>query len=93
MHFVPAIAAAIQQQLDSFPSDGDNLLKEQTDQRVIIKLNIHVGNISLVDQFEWDLAEEKNSPEDFARKLCADLSLGGEFVSAIAYSIRGQVRF
>jgi hypothetical protein len=39
-------------------------------------LNIHVGNISLVDQFEWDLADEINSPEEFAKKLCADLSLG-----------------
>ena len=58
---------------------------------MIIKLNIHVGNISLVDQFEWDLAEEQNSPEDFARKICGELSLGGEFVTAIAYSIRGQV--
>ena len=67
------------------------MLKDQSDQRVIIKLNIHVGNISLVDQFEWDLSEEKNSPEDFARKICADLSLGGEFVTAISYSIRGQV--
>ena len=50
-----------------------------------------MGNISLVDQFEWDLAEEQNSPEDFARKICGELSLGGEFVTAIAYSIRGQV--
>ncbi len=60
-------------------------------QRVIVKLNIHVGNTSLVDQFEWDLSEEKNSPEEFAKKLCSDLSLGGEFVTAIVYSIRGQV--
>ena len=29
-----------------------------------------------MDQFEWDLADEKNSPEEFAKKLCADLSLG-----------------
>ena len=65
--------------------------QEQTDQRVIIKLNIHVGNISLVDQFEWDLSDERNQPEEFAKKLCADLSLGGEFVTAIVYSIRGQV--
>ncbi|TRY77899.1 hypothetical protein TCAL_08110 [Tigriopus californicus] len=91
INFVPAIAAAVQQQLDSFPTDTENLLKEQADQRVIIKLNIHVGNISLVDQFEWDLAEENNTPEEFAKKICADLSLGGEFVSAIAYSIRGQL--
>ena len=93
VNFVPAIAAAIQQQLDGTQSNdfAENLLKEQTDQRVIIKLNIHVGNISLVDQFEWDLSDERNQPEEFAKKLCADLSLGGEFVTAIVYSIRGQV--
>lgn len=48
--FVPAIAAAIRQQLEAFPSDPPAILEEQTDQRVIIKLNIHVGNTSLVDQ-------------------------------------------
>ena len=48
LNFVPAIAAAIQQQVESFPSETDNLLREQKDQRVVIKLNIHIGNISLV---------------------------------------------
>jgi SWI/SNF-related matrix-associated actin-dependent regulator of chromatin subfamily B protein 1 len=91
VNFVPAITAAINQQLESFPSETDNLLKEQRDQRVVIKLNIHIGNHSLVDQFEWDLAEENNSPEDFSRKLCADLGLGGEFVTAVTYSVRGQL--
>ena len=90
LHFVPAITAAINQQIENFPT-GD-LLKAQQDRRVIIKLNIHIGNISLVDQFEWDLADENNSPEEFAQKLCADLSLGGEFVTAIVYSVRGQVK-
>merc|ERR1711971_1495940 len=28
---------------------------------------------------------------EFARKICADLSLGGEFVTAIVYSVRGQI--
>ena len=55
------------------------------------QLNIHVGNVSLVDQFEWDLSSPLNSPEHFARQLCADLGLGGEFVTTIAYSIRGQL--
>jgi len=91
LNFVPAIAGAIQQQVESFPSESDNLLKEQKDQRVVIKLNIHVGNISLVDQFEWDLSEERNSPEEYSRKLCADLGLGGEFSTAVLYSIRGQL--
>ncbi|XKL64864.1 hypothetical protein PGB90_004950 [Kerria lacca] len=87
--FVPAIAQAIRQQVDAFPTD--NILEEQYDQRVIIKLNIHVGNTSLVDQVEWDMSEKENSPEKFAMKLCAELGLGGEFVTAIAYSIRGQL--
>lgn len=94
-----------------------------------MQLNIHVGNISLVDQFEWDMSESDNSPEDFAQTLCAELGvylaslsyillqlgwvlnlnlqitcitdvnilpviisgLGGEFVTCIAYSIRGQL--
>merc|ERR1712126_476828 len=93
IHFVPAVTAAVQQQLDNFPSEGENLLKEQQDQRVIIKLNIHIGNISLVDQFEWDLADENNSPEEFSKKLCCDLGLGGEFVTAVLYSIRGQLAY
>ncbi|OQR74102.1 SWI/SNF 1-like [Tropilaelaps mercedesae] len=88
--FVPQIAASMRQQIEAFPSDP-SLLEEQTDQRVLIKLNIHVGNISLVDQFEWDMSERANSPEEFAAKLCSDLGLGGEFVTAIAYSIRGQL--
>lgn len=115
--FVPAIASAIRQQIESYPTDS--ILEDQADQRVIIKvtpsrlcppqslvvathtsltprrlgpqLNIHVGNISLVDQFEWDMSERENSPEKFALKLCSELGLGGEFVTTIAYSIRGQL--
>ena len=47
--------------------------------------------MSLVDQFEWDLSNPLNNPEDFAKQLCSDLGLGGEFVTTIAYSIRGQL--
>jgi SWI/SNF-related matrix-associated actin-dependent regulator of chromatin subfamily B protein 1 len=86
--FLPAIAQSIHQQieahLDPVPVD-----EQATDQRALLKLNIHVGNQSLVDQFEWDMSEATNSPEVFAKKICADLGLGGEFVAAIAYSIRG----
>lgn len=44
-----------------------------------------------MDQFEWDMSERENSPEKFALKLCSELGLGGEFVTTIAYSIRGQL--
>ena len=55
--------------MESYPSESDNLLKEQQDQRVVIKLNIHLGNISLVDQFEWDISDDKNNPEEFSRSF------------------------
>ncbi|XP_046361409.1 SWI/SNF-related matrix-associated actin-dependent regulator of chromatin subfamily B member 1-like isoform X2 [Haliotis cracherodii] len=89
INFVSAVAQAIRQQIEASPTD--TIVEDQKDQRVILKLNIHVGNISLVDQFEWDLSEPENSPEEFSTKLCAELGLGGEFVTAIAYSIRGQL--
>ncbi|KAH0812246.1 hypothetical protein GEV33_010540 [Tenebrio molitor] len=89
--FVPAIAQAIRQQLDAFPAEPSGIIEEGSDQRVIIKLNIHVGNTSLVDQVEWDMSEKQNNPEEFALILCSELGLGGEFVTAIAYSIRGQL--
>ncbi len=54
-------------------------------------MNLQVGNMSLVDQFEWDLSNPQNNPEEFSRQLCADLGLGGEFVTTISYSIRGQL--
>jgi hypothetical protein len=37
------------------------------------------------------MSESLNTPESFASELCRDLGLGGEFVTAIAYSIRGQL--
>lgn len=39
LSFVPAIAQSIRQQIDAFPTD--NLLDEQADQRVILKV-IHI---------------------------------------------------
>uniref|UniRef100_A0A7E4VAI5 SWI/SNF-related matrix-associated actin-dependent regulator of chromatin subfamily B member 1 n=1 Tax=Panagrellus redivivus TaxID=6233 RepID=A0A7E4VAI5_PANRE len=87
--FQGPIAASIQQQIDAhrdiIPLEGT------TDQRAIMKLNIHVGNESLTDTFEWDISNKDYTPEEFARKLCTDLSIGGEFEGAIAYSIRGQI--
>ncbi|KAJ4320562.1 SWI/SNF chromatin-remodeling complex subunit [Neodidymelliopsis sp. IMI 364377] len=58
--------------------------------RILIKLNITIGQHTLVDQFEWEINNALNSPEDFARQMAADLSLSGEFITAIAHSIREQ---
>lgn len=48
--FLPAISQSIVQQLESHAELP--ITESSTDQRVVIKLNIHVGNQSLVDQFE-----------------------------------------
>ena len=58
--------------------------------RITIKLNITIGQNTLVDQFEWEINNPSNSPEDFARQMTRDLSLPGEFTTAIAHSIREQ---
>ena len=58
--------------------------------RITIKLNITIGQHTLVDQFEWEINNPSNSPEVFARQMTRDLSLAGEFTTAIAHSIREQ---
>ena len=58
--------------------------------RIGIKLNITIGQNCLEDQFEWDMNNPENSPEEFARKMTTELCLSGEFTTAIAHSIREQ---
>ncbi|KAJ5770247.1 uncharacterized protein N7511_002298 [Penicillium nucicola] len=58
--------------------------------RILVKLNITIGQHTLIDQFEWDINDPSNSPEEFAMRMTDDLSLSGEFTTAIAHSIREQ---
>ncbi|KAJ5690649.1 hypothetical protein N7462_005041 [Penicillium macrosclerotiorum] len=58
--------------------------------RILVKLNITIGQHTLIDQFEWDINDPQNSPEEFALRMTDDLSLSGEFTTAIAHSIREQ---
>ena len=58
--------------------------------RVLIKINITIDQHTLVDQFEWEINNPLNSPEEFAQQMTRDLSLSGEFTTAIAHCIREQ---
>ncbi|KXX80498.1 SWI/SNF chromatin-remodeling complex subunit snf5 [Madurella mycetomatis] len=58
--------------------------------RILVKLNITIGAHTLVDQFEWEINNPMNSPEEFAAAMARDLSLSGEFTTAIAHCIREQ---
>lgn len=61
------------------------------DLRIKIKLDIVVGQNQLIDQFEWDISNSENNAEEFAENMCQELQLPGEFITAIAHSIREQV--
>ncbi|SZF06085.1 unnamed protein product [Blumeria hordei] len=58
--------------------------------RILIKLNITVGSHTLEDKFEWEINNPLNSPEEFALSMTRELSLSGEFTTAIAHCIREQ---
>ncbi|KAJ3327077.1 SWI/SNF chromatin-remodeling complex subunit [Blyttiomyces sp. JEL0837] len=104
--FAATIAKAIQDQIDEYydhPLHGgkgittgrDNegyAVTDAPDLRVVIKLDITIGGVSLIDSFEWDINCEKNSPEVFADTLITDLGLGLEFKTAIVHAIREQVQ-
>lgn len=79
------------------------VLDEDSEWRIIIKLDLQIGDTHLNDQFEWPLLPQfvpdiessvkVPTPEKFASQLCADLGIAGEFVSTIAHSIREQLCF
>jgi SWI/SNF-related matrix-associated actin-dependent regulator of chromatin subfamily B member 1 len=52
---------------------------------------VRIGRITVRDQFEWDINNPDNSPEDFADCMCADLGLSSDFVVPIAHQIREKV--
>ncbi|KAI9801104.1 MAG: SWI/SNF chromatin-remodeling complex subunit [Piccolia ochrophora] len=58
--------------------------------RILIKLNVTIGQHTLIDQFEWEINNPLNSPEEFAKQMSRELGLSGEFTTAIAHSIREQ---
>lgn len=51
------------------------MMKQNEFESIHFQLNIHVGSVSLVDQFEWDASDRENSPEEFARVLAAELGM------------------
>ena len=100
---IQQVAASIHEQIHDFhphvfideePLDPHlpyNAYKDD-EMRILIKLNITIGQHTLVDQFEWDINNPMNSPEEFAKQMALDLSLSGEFTTAIAHSIREQAQ-
>lgn len=94
------VATAINEQLTDFhphtfcditgPKYAATSNFRDEDMRILIKLDITVGQHNLIDKFEWDINCPENSPEEFAEVLCQELNLSGEFCTAIAHAIREQ---
>jgi len=55
--------------------------------RCIVNLNVNLLNRLYSDRFEWSLLHPPGLAEEFAKHTCADLGLGGEWVSAVAHAI------
>jgi SWI/SNF-related matrix-associated actin-dependent regulator of chromatin subfamily B protein 1 len=92
------ISKSIREQVTDFQPHGfvdENADSRYIDEdmRILVKLDITIGQHNLVDQFEWDMNCSQNSPEKFAEIMCNELSLSGEFVTAIAHAIREQTQF
>lgn len=97
------ILAQIHEQLNDFYpfafSEEDALDPElpysaykNDEMRILVKLNITIGAHTLIDQFEWEINNPLNSPEEFAASMARDLALSGEFATAIAHCIREQAQ-
>jgi SWI/SNF-related matrix-associated actin-dependent regulator of chromatin subfamily B protein 1 len=53
-----------------------------------IELDLRIDNIQIKDQFEWDMNEPQNSPEEFADTLVTDLGLPEHFKPKISHHLR-----
>ena len=98
---VASVATAIREQISDYCpqiyAEDDSLdphlpysAYKNDEMRIVIKLNITIGQNTLIDQFEWEINNPNNSPEEFATQMTQELSLAGEFTTAIAHSIREQ---
>jgi chromatin structure-remodeling complex subunit SFH1 len=55
--------------------------------RCIVTLNINLMNRLYTDKFEWSLLHPPGFAELFAKTTCADIGLGGEWVTAMTHAI------
>lgn len=73
------------------------LMKErgEGELRVLIKLELFLGDREYLDYFEWDLVNMLScgalKVEDFAKNLAAELFLSGEWVTNMAHDIYEQL--
>lgn len=84
------VLAAVNEQIKDYRVKPNKTMGEL---RVPIKIDLIINNTQFTDQFEWDILNfGESDPEDFATIVTDELSLPGEFATAIAFSIREQAQ-
>lgn len=57
-----------------------------------IDLDIRVDNVQFKDQFEWDMNNPNNCPEDFIRKTVEECGLSENFHVTLSHHLREQLQ-
>ncbi|TFK52334.1 SNF5-domain-containing protein [Heliocybe sulcata] len=72
------------------PADNEKPVEEIPECRVVLSLDVQIGQYHLIDHIEWDLLSPL-TPEHFAQTLCAELGLSGEALPLIAHAIHEEL--
>ncbi|ORX65492.1 SNF5-domain-containing protein, partial [Linderina pennispora] len=85
------IAQLIRQQVAEYVT-VDSADVSAIELRVVLNLEIQIGSHVLRDRVEWDILEPLDTkPEEFAKCLCRDLGLGGEYPPLVAHRVREEI--
>ncbi|KAJ1935523.1 Chromatin structure remodeling complex protein sfh1 [Linderina macrospora] len=85
------IAQLIRQQVAEYVT-VDSADVSASELRVMLNLEIQIGAHVLRDRVEWDILEPLGAkPEEFAKSLCRDLGLGGEYPPLVAHRVREEI--
>ncbi|KAJ3355344.1 SWI/SNF chromatin-remodeling complex subunit [Entophlyctis luteolus] len=76
----------------SIPQEDVFHIDDHPNLRVTLKIDVSIGNVTVVDAVEWDINCSRNSPEVFAENLCSELGLPAVFRVAITIQLRDQIQ-
>ncbi|KAJ3100390.1 hypothetical protein HK100_004718 [Physocladia obscura] len=77
---------------NSMPPEETAYIDSHSNLRVVLKIDVNIGNITVIDNVEWDINCVRNSPELFAASMCTELGLPTEFKVAITVQLYEQIQ-
>ncbi|CAK7909348.1 chromatin structure-remodeling complex subunit Sfh1p [[Candida] anglica] len=86
-HLQNEITESITKQIEDYSFASSLQLPSNKEYHVIIDLSVNLDKKLYQDKFEWNLAQNDVTPEQFADIVVADMGLSLEFKPAIAHSL------